>query len=95
MLHISSRALSPGFPHPLLERFGRYLPSTSTESTAPGEFSTRFHLVLEPLVLSVLPMTAVPALALIVIFGVVAGLTVPTIIRLLERAAFSTHGKVD
>jgi len=40
-------------------------------------------------------MTAVPALALIVIFGVGAGLTVPTIIRLLERAAFSTHGKVD
>jgi len=60
------------------------------------DYTTTYHLVLEPLLLFILPRTAVPTVILIIIFAIGSSLTVPTIIRLLEKAASpSSHEKVE
>jgi len=51
------------------------------------EFYTTFALVIEPLILGVLPKTAIPAIAWIVVFGLGAACTVPTIIRHLDSTS--------
>jgi len=56
-------------------------------TTLSEDFTTTFHLILEPLLLGFLPQTAVPTLLLIILFSLGSALTVPTIIRFIERAA--------
>lgn len=87
ILHLSGSLLSPRFPRQ---------PFKSTPSgrspILEDEFSTTFALVIEPLILGVLPQTAVPALCWIFVFGLGAACTVPTIIRYLNSSG--TDGEV-
>ncbi|CAD6571539.1 MAG: hypothetical protein TREMPRED_000309 [Tremellales sp. Tagirdzhanova-0007] len=90
-LHISARPLSPRFPHPLLHNFTGQLTKPLGPSNTSREFTTNFHIVLEPLILSILPSTAIPTILLILLFALGSALTVPTLIRLIERAASSSN----
>jgi hypothetical protein len=87
MIHLSAALLSPRFPRqPFRSASNGRLP------IADDDFYTTFALVIEPLILVVLPRTAVPALCWILVFGVGAACTVPTIIRYLEH--IGTGGEV-
>lgn len=94
ILHVSARPLSPRFPHPLLATLYARLPQSVravlpappvTTSLDNAEWSTTYHVVLEPLVLGVLPKTAVPAVWAILVFVLGAALVVPSLIRALEK----------
>ena len=95
-LHIVTRPLSPRFPHPLLNNFTGQLAESLGHQNKSQEFTTTFHLVLEPLILSLLPLTAIPTILLILLFALGSAFTVPTLIHLIERAASpSRHGKLQ
>ncbi|WVQ77541.1 hypothetical protein IAR50_007228 [Cryptococcus sp. DSM 104548] len=101
-LLIRASPLSPRFPrHPCLP-LTQYLPSflqslfTRPIPAVPKldtEFETLLHLTLEPLVLGVLPWTAIPAVGMVLVFTVVAGLGVPYVIRGLEGAGNWAEGR--
>lgn len=78
IIHLFANLLSPRFPRQ------PFNPSTSATTISRDEFFTTFALVIEPLILGVLPQTAVPALGWILVFGLGAVCTVPTIIRYLD-----------
>ena len=79
IIHLSAALLSPRFPRqPFKPTSVGQLPISD------DEFYTTFALVIEPLILGVLPKTAITAIAWIVIFGLGAACTVPTIIRYLD-----------
>jgi hypothetical protein len=87
IIHLSAALLSPRFPrHPF-----KSIPSRQSP-ISEDEFYTTFALVIEPLILGVLPETAIPALGWILVFGLGAACTVPGIIRYLD--SFSRTGKV-
>jgi hypothetical protein len=87
IIHLSASLLSPRFPRqPFAPTPSGHLP------TANDEFYTTFALVVEPLTFGVLPQTALPALGWILVFGLGAACTVPSIIRYLD--SFSRTGKV-
>jgi hypothetical protein len=79
IVHLSASLLSARFPRQ---------PFKSTPSgqspIADNEFYTTFALVIEPLIFGVLPKTAVSAIGWILIFGLGAACTIPTIIRYLD-----------
>ncbi|TYJ55074.1 hypothetical protein B9479_004211 [Cryptococcus floricola] len=105
-LLIHASPLSPRFPyHPPLSQ---YLPSflqplftflpratqpVPAERKLDTEFETPLHLTLEPLLLGVLPYTALPAVGLILVVVVVAGLGVPYVIKGLEGAGNWVDGR--
>jgi hypothetical protein len=79
IIHLSASLLSPRFPRqPFAPTPSEHLP------TANDEFYTTFALVIEPLILGVLPKTAVSAIGWILVFGLGAACTVPTMIRYLD-----------
>lgn len=82
IVHLSASLLSPRFPRQPFR--------TGPTAVVGDEFHTTFALVIEPLILGVLPRTAVPALGWIVIFGLGAASVVPYLIRYLE--SISTVG---
>lgn len=95
LLVISARPLSPTIFHPsppniLLQYLAGalrptiYAPRESVSGQGNASWMTTFQVVLEPLILGVLPSTAVPAVWLLLIFGVGAAMCVPFIIRTLE-----------
>jgi hypothetical protein len=87
IIHLSAGLLSPRFPRqPFKSIPGGQSP------IADDEFYTTFALVIEPLIFGVLPQTALPALGWILVFGLGAACTVPTIIRHLDF--ISKNGKV-
>jgi len=87
IVHLSGSLLSPRFPRQ------PFKPTPSGDSPiANEEFPTTFALVIEPLILGVLPQTAIPALVWILVFGSGAACTVPTIIRYLNSTG--TIGEV-
>jgi hypothetical protein len=87
MIHLSAALLSPRFPRqPFKSAPNGHL------IIADEEFYTTFALVIEPLILGVLPQTAISALCWILVFGLGAACTVPTIIRYLE--SIGTGGEV-
>lgn len=87
IVHLSAALLSPRFPrHPFKSIPSGHLPISD------DEFYATFALVIEPLILGVLPKTAVSAIGWILVFGLGAAYTVPTIIRYLD--SFSRTGKV-
>jgi hypothetical protein len=79
IIHLSASLLSPRFPR---QPF-RTTPSGQT-LISEDEFYTTFALVIEPLILGVLPKTAVSAMGWILVFGLGAACTVPTMIRYLD-----------
>ncbi|KAK8849782.1 hypothetical protein IAR55_005118 [Kwoniella newhampshirensis] len=86
---IHSSPLSPHFPHPLLNDLkSRYLSSSASSPTSKikDDFSTSVHLTLEPLLLGVIPRTALPAMGLMILFALGAGACVPSFIRTIEIA---------
>ena len=87
IVHLSGSLLSP--------RFSRHLFKPTSVGHSPianNEFHTTFALVIEPLIFGVLPQTAIPALVWILVFGIGAACTVPTIIRYLNSSG--TDGEV-
>lgn len=66
-------------PHPLLARFG-WKPTLTND-----DFETPFHLVLEPLLLGVVPRTALSAIGGVLGMILVAVVCVPIAIRYIER----------
>jgi len=79
ILHLSGSLLSPRFPRqPFNPTSVGHLPIVD------DEFYTTFALVIEPLILGVLPKTAIPALCWILVFALGAACTVPTMIRYLN-----------
>jgi hypothetical protein len=79
IIHLSAALLSPRFPRqPFISTPSAHLPISE------DEFYTTFALVIEPLILGVLPKTAVSAIGWILVFGLGAACTVPTIIRYLD-----------
>lgn len=83
LIHITSAALSPrisGIPFP------RPIRPIQLVTMGKDEYFTPFTLTLEPLIMGVLPQTAVPALIWIIIFGLGAACTIPTIRRYMEKA---------
>jgi hypothetical protein len=87
IIHLSAALLSPRFPRQPFKS----IPSGQSP-IADDEFNTTFALVIEPLTFGVLPQTALPALGWILVFGLGAACTVPSIIRYLD--SFSRTGKV-
>lgn len=98
LLLISASPLSVPIPispirHPVLSHLASLLHPAPDASRGLAkiadigteEWETTFHLVFEPLILGVLPRTAIPAVLLILVFGGGAACCVPSIIRLLER----------
>nr|XP_031857982.1 uncharacterized protein CI109_006605 [Kwoniella shandongensis]KAA5525054.1 hypothetical protein CI109_006605 [Kwoniella shandongensis] len=90
---IHSSSLSPPFPHPLLQHIPSYLKPYFPSSTrgkrkvrGSDDFETLLQVTLEPLHLGVIPQTAIPAIGLIVLFALGAGVCVPSIIHILETA---------
>lgn len=87
IVHLSGSLLSPRLPRQ------PFKPTPIGDSPIVNdEFSTTFALVIEPLILGVLPKTAVPALCWIFVFGLGSACTVPTIIRYLNPSG--TDGEV-
>ena len=87
IIHLSAALLSPRFRRqPFAPTPSGHLP------TANDEFYTTFALVVEPLTFGVLPQTALPALGWILVFGLGAACTVPTMIRYLDH--LGTNGEV-
>jgi hypothetical protein len=79
IIHLSASLLSPRFPRqPFAPTPSGHLPTTN------DEFYTTFALVVEPLTFGVLPQTALPALGWILVFGLGAACTVPTIIQYID-----------
>jgi hypothetical protein len=74
--------------NPIVKRLGLAASREKAEEVlADDEFETPFHVILEPLVLGVLPRTAVPAVLAILVMLVGAGLAAPRVAAALERLA--------
>ena len=84
IIHLSASLLSPRFPRHLF---------TDSVSHVGDEFQTTLALVIEPLILGVLPRTAIPALMWIILFGLGGASVVPYILRYLD--AISTSGETE
>lgn len=83
IVHIAASQLSPRFPrHPF---------SSKREAETDESFFTPLDITIEPLLLGVLPMSTVPALGWMIVFGLGAASTVPSILRYLERISFIDH----
>lgn len=75
VLHITSAELSPRIPS-----LGYFAEPSSTEQG----YHTTFTLIIEPLILGVLPQTAIPAVFWIILFALGSAMTVPYIRRSME-----------
>ena len=90
LLHVSSSALSPPFPHPHLVYLESIVPRSSNPRLKqdvqhdPSSYHTTAHLTLEPLLLGVLPQTTLPTVLWIMGVVVISASLVPRIIRYLE-----------
>ncbi|WVR07955.1 hypothetical protein IAU60_004998 [Kwoniella sp. DSM 27419] len=91
-LVIRGSALSPRMYHPLLTRLPpslrrilpKPIPLRSTTFTTDQAFSTPIHLLLEPLILGVIPQTAMPAIGAILAVVLLAALAIPSVFRTLH-----------
>ena len=102
ILHIKAKPLSRAIPPytpplPILDKLATILrpihpPHSNEGNQDEEEWYTSFHLVIEPLILGIVPRTAIPAIILILVFGISAGCCVPAIIRFIEGVHLYSNG---
>nr|XP_019043663.1 hypothetical protein I302_08243 [Kwoniella bestiolae CBS 10118]OCF22593.1 hypothetical protein I302_08243 [Kwoniella bestiolae CBS 10118] len=96
-ISISGTPLSPRMPHPLLSYLPSPLKPifSSTQAQSQSQphsiqinreegFITPISIILEPLILGMIPRTAIPTVYLILLGILIAGLSLPRAFRLIE-----------
>ncbi|WRT69824.1 uncharacterized protein IL334_006815 [Kwoniella shivajii] len=85
---ITGQALSPRMNHSFLQQYiVKYLP-TDTDPTKVDrleDFDTVISIVLEPLILGIIPQTALPTIAIVLVFVLGAGTILPYVIISIEK----------
>jgi hypothetical protein len=68
---------------------------TKWETTTKSQWETKAHILLEPLILGVIPSTAVPAVGWMIVLVFGAGMVVPRLITWLEVAKRADQAECD